>query len=279
MKFQPKAISGNVNVSKTHPLTELFWLLGGLVFFAGLVFSILGFVTDLAVSRTPISLEKWIGEKIIDKFSVEESPLLQRRFDSFLLSLNGDSPLQNYNFKLFISKEDEINAFALPGGYIVVNTGLLREVESENELAMVLYHELGHFAHRDHLRGLGRGLSINVAFAMLFGRDSAATELVSKTLLSYQVKYTKEQELAADRFGLEHLARHYGHAGGATDFFARLSNRDGEGRLPYLLASHPHPEARINYLNGIINLNSYAIGSTIQLSEKVKNEIITAGRK
>jgi predicted Zn-dependent protease len=272
MKFTPKSPDHKVNVSQTHPLAELFWLLGGLVLVAGIVFLALGLATDLAVSKTPLRVENWLGNQALKQFPATPHPALQCHLNNLLTTLPPDSPLRAYTFQVFLSENNEINAIALPGGNIVVYSGLLRQVESENELAMVLYHELGHFAHRDHLRGLGRGLGLTVASALLFGRDSAASEVVSKTLLSFQVNYSQHQESAADRFGLEMLTRHYGHAGGSTDFFSRLASTS-KGKLPYLLASHPHPENRIEKLNDLINENRYIIGITLPLAEDLQLKI------
>ncbi len=269
MKFTPKLPDHDVNVSRTHPLAELFWLLGGLVLMAGIVFTALGFATDLAVTKTPLRVENWLGKQALKRFPASPNPPLQRHLNSLLTTLPADSPLHAYTFQVFLSENNDVNAIALPGGNIVVYSGLLRQVESENELAMVLYHELGHFAHRDHLRGLGRGLGLTVASALLFGRDSAASEVVSKTLLSFQVNYSQSQESAADSFGLEMLTRHYGHAGGSTDFFSRLATTD-KGKLPYLLASHPHPENRIEELNELIDRNGYIIGITLPLAQDLR---------
>ncbi len=126
--------------------------------------------------------------------------------------------MHRYNFTIYLSDSDDVNAIALPGGRIVVFKGLLDQVESENELAMVLAHELGHFAHRDHMRGLGRGLGLAVATALLLGENNSASGLISKAVLTFQVKYSQSQESAADQFGVDLLTARYGHAGGAPAF-------------------------------------------------------------
>lgn len=258
MRFTPRQLEGNVNVSASHPLKELLWLSGGVLLLLGTLVVILGLVTDLAVAKTPISVENWLGRQVLQKFAGEESDALDRRLAFLLAGLPADSPLRQYRFRAFVEKNDDVNAIALPGGNIVVYSGLLKQVESENELAMVLAHELGHFAHRDHLRGLGRGLGLAVATGLLFGGDSQASSLVSKALLTFQAQYSQGQEAVADQFGLDLLARRYGHAGGATTFFVRLAGRSG-GRIPYLLASHPHPQARIDDLNARIKARRYAV--------------------
>ncbi len=271
MQFTPKQLVDNINVSKSHPLIELLWLLGGLILLSGLIFFILGITADWAVSKTPIKVETWIGQLALNEFPAEENQSLGEQLQSLLDSLPEESPLHQYNFRIFLSNAEDINAIALPGGNIVVFSGLLELMESENELAMVLAHELGHFAHRDHLSGLGRGLGIAVAATLLFGEESAASSLVSKALLTFQAKYSQDQESAADQFGLDLLTRRYGHAGGAIDFFSRLSE-DAGNKLPYLLASHPHPKDRIDALEQHIKEKNYRVKATEPLADKILPE-------
>jgi len=269
MKFTPKLPDDSVNVSKTHPLVELFWLLGGLVLACEIVFALLGLAADWAAAKIPINMENWLGDQALSQFPSQENPELKLRLQDLLDKVPSDSPLRQYHFRVFLSSNEEVNALAFPGGNIVVYSGLLKEIESENELSMILGHELGHFAHRDHLRALGRGLGLAVASALLFGQDSTTSRLVSNTLLSFQVAYSKAQEAAADRFGLELLNRRYGHAGGGTDFFVRMAKKTG-GRLPYLLASHPHPQVRIEKLHALIDEHGYQVGATLPLADGLR---------
>ncbi len=243
MKFTPKELEGNVNVSRTHPLKELAWLVGGLLAILAALYLALGLGTELAAAKIPVDAERWLGQRAIESFPAEQNPALQQRLEQLLKTLPSDSTLHRYHFTVRLYETEDVNAVALPGGNILVFSGLLNQVRSENELAMVLAHELGHYARRDHLRGLGRGLGISLATLLLFGQDSSATDLVTSLFLSFEARYSQKQEAEADSFGLELLMARFGHAGGATDFFARLAGQSG-GRLPYLLASHPHPLAR-----------------------------------
>ena len=270
MKFTPKQLDGNVNVSPTHPLIELFWLVGGLVLLVGLFFFILGVTTDWVVSKTPLKIENWMGELALNEFPAEENHGLEERLQALVDSLPESSLLHKYKFRVFLVDTEDVNAVALPGGNILVYTGLLKILKSENELAMVLAHELGHFAHRDHLRSLGRGLGVVVATTLLFGEGSSASSLVSKALLTFRAQYSQEQETAADRFGLDLLVKRYNHAGGATDFFSRLTDKAGD-ELPYLLASHPHPQSRIEALNERIKAQHYPVRETQPLANNLWN--------
>jgi len=271
VKFTPKHIEGNVNVSKTHPLVELGWLLGGLLLVGLVFYLLLGVLTELAVARIPISAEIWLGEQFVDSMEALENEPLQRRLQTLLDQLPAESPLHRYPFSVQLVDTEEINALALPGGHIVVFAGLLQQAASENELAMVLAHELGHFAHRDHLRRLGRGLGLTVATLLFFGEESAASELVRDLFLVSESHYSREQESAADRFGLDLLVARYGHAGGVTDFFDRVGKVSGT-RVPDLLASHPQPGARARALQELIAASGYRVGPTFPLGHDLLPE-------
>jgi len=272
VKFTPKHIEENVNVSRTHPLAEFAWLFGGVLLLVLIGYILLGIATEIAVAKTPVEAEGWLGEQVLGQMDFLESEALQQRLEKLLESLPTDSPLHAYDFSVQLVESDEINALALPGGNIVVFSGLVEQADSENEIAMVLAHELGHFANRDHLRRLGRGLSLAVAAFLLFGENNATGDLINKLFLVSESHYSREQESAADRFGLDLLVARYGHAGGATDFFARVGKKTGR-RAPYLLASHPHPGARIEELQGLIDTLLYRVESTVPLAEDLLNEL------
>lgn len=272
MKFTPKHIEDNVNVSKTHPLVELGWLVGGLLLLVLVFYLLLGLSTDIAIEKISVKTEIWLGEKFIGKMDPLDNQPLQKIQQKLVAHLPADSPLHEYDFHVQLVQSDEINALALPGGQIIVFTGLVEKTKSENEVAMVLAHELGHYANRDHLRRLGRGLGLTVASLLLFGESSTASDLASKFLLLGENHYSRQQEAAADRFGLDLLVASYGHAGGATDFFLRVGEKAGS-RAPYLLASHPHPQARIDEIEKLIAENHYPVKGTIPLDDELLDDV------
>jgi predicted Zn-dependent protease len=269
MKFIPRLPDENVNVSKTHPLAEFGWLMGGLILLCLLLFGGLGVAVDLSVAHIPPSLEGWLGEYAQRQFPATPSEPLQQRLDGLRQVLPADSPLRDQPFRILLDPSPAVNAVALPGNTIIVFAGLLQQVASENELAMVLAHELGHFEHRDHLRHLGRGLAMTTIVAVVFGKDSGLTELVSDLFLTWQAGYSRHQEAAADRYALDLLVARYGHAAGATDFFSRLAQQEGPSP-PYLLASHPDPENRVAELDGLISAAHYPLGEKGALNDDLE---------
>jgi len=266
MKFTPRLLTENVNVSRTHPLAELAWMLGGLALVLAVLYLLIGAAVEAVVDRLPPRAEHWLGRQALKNFAVAGNPALDHRLQALLDHLPPDSPLGGGEFRVWVAETEEINAVALPGECIVVFRGLLEAVASENELDMVLAHELGHYAGRDHLKGLGRGLVATVLAMTLFGSDSSAADLVAKITLSFDARYSQRQEAAADAWGLDLLVARHGHAGGAVDFFARMAEREDAPRLAYLRASHPHPGDRIRNLERRIAERGYRLEQVVPLS-------------
>jgi predicted Zn-dependent protease len=261
MKFTPKALSGNVNVSRTHPLAEFAWLIGGLLTLVAAIYLIFWLVAEMVAPRVPVAVEIWAGNHLLGRVATGRNPALQQRLDALVAALPDDSPLHRYDFSVSVINNGEVNAVALPGGHIAVFSGLLQEVRSENELAMVLAHELGHYARRDHLRGMGRGFGVTLVLAAIFGEDSRAADIAAKLFTGMEMRYSRQQEATADAFGLQLLVARYGHAGGAADFFTRLAGKN-DGLSDYLFASHPQPQARIAALQHMIAAAGYRTEAT-----------------
>jgi len=268
MKFVPKQADAKVNISKTHPLIEMAWLAGGLFLLIALVYLTLTLMTGWLVKHMPLEAEVWLGKKILMDEPGTPSPVLEKRLKTLIASLPPDSPLHQYKFSVHILKTDKVNAVALPGGTIVVFSGLLKEVGSENELSMILAHELGHYAHRDHLKRLGKGIVLGALSWVLFRNSSQP--LLFSFISGLDARYSQSQEEKADLWGLDLLYKRYGHVGGATDFFERLLIKAKAKKFEYLLASHPYPGKRIKKIIQRAKEKGYPIYPTQPLGEDIK---------
>jgi predicted Zn-dependent protease len=256
MSFDPSLPKDGINVSPTHPLREALLLVAGIVGVATLAVVVLAAATDLLVPRLPPDLEATIfsASWVSDEESAEHDPrsaYLQALVDD----LARDWPDNPYRFRVAVWDEPEPNALALPGGWIAVTSGLLDGVESENELAFVLGHEIGHFRNRDHLRGIGRGL----AFSLVLGAVSAtgASGVIQLAGLAGQLAdrgFGREQERDADVTGLELVQARYGHVHGAGDFFRRLPDagvESGASRVVGYFSTHPLSDERIRAIQAL----------------------------
>ena len=257
MKYTPKELKGNVNVSQTSPLKEFFLLLGALLGIVLIIYVGLGFAVDLVIPRLPAEIERSLGQVFSGIYADTEQTPASDQLQELLDKLLQEYPEEKRNYRTHLVPKCLVNAMALPGGNIVVFSGLIEEVESENELTFVLAHELGHFANRDHLRGLGRGLVLLTISTALLGTDNAVNELIMNSLVNVQMKFSQEQERKADLYGLDLLNKRYGHVGGATDFFQKMAAREKKSRLSYYFASHPYPLDRVEDLKEEIQLKGY----------------------
>lgn len=147
--------------------------------------------------------------------------------------------------------DDIINAFTLPGGYLFINTGLIRLSESESELASAISHELGHVAARHYTRqasraGLLTGLSVPLIF--LGGIPGmAAREVANIGLPVGMFKFSRDFETEADMLGIQYLYKSGYDPNAAIDMFERVAaaERSHPGAVSQLFNTHPLTTDRI----------------------------------
>ncbi len=259
MKYTPKKIKTNVNISQTSSLRELFLLLSGALVVLIVIYVGLGFCVDIIAPRIPYEVEQGLG-KLFNKFYEKEQQTDEAdRLRHLLAELEKGLAEKKREYTIHLVKNPQVNAMALPGGHIVVFTGLLNRIDTDHELAFVLAHELGHFINRDHLRGLGRGLLIWAFFATILGQDNSATNFLGNSLMGIQMKFSRHQETMADMFALELISRCYGHVSGAKEFMKKIASDEKKGRMAYYFATHPFPAHRIANINNEIKEKGYSL--------------------
>ncbi len=165
-----------------------------------------------------------------------------------------------YNFSFFVIEDPVINAFALPGGFIGVHTGLLEATRNEDELAGVLAHEVAHVTQRHIARSIHSSqrqsmmsmaimLGAILAAAAGAGGDvvQGAIAVAQGTAAQQQINFTRSNEYEADRVGIEALANAGFDPQGMASFFEVISrsNTPMEYRTPEFLRTHPVSSARI----------------------------------
>jgi len=261
MKYVARPPQKNVNVSDQYPLIQFGQLLVVLLVGLTLLYFALGALVDFGVGYVPYELERKLGGKQVgslllgepgEKFA-KETKYLQKIVDELVRDLPNKADYPEDWFRVTVYPSEVENAFATLGGNLAITEGLLQAASSENEIAMVLGHEIGHIVSRDPLRGLGRGLFL-VLFSSLLGSDVADSSLVSNTLVLGHQGYSRGQESEADKLGLRLLVDRYGHAFGATKFFERMDHKDGtsESLGSDILSSHPDSGKRIKALEKMI---------------------------
>jgi predicted Zn-dependent protease len=135
------------------------------------------------MSWIPVAVEEQIGRVIVPYYEQQaDKSITQAQLNEHLdkLETDLDSPLhKNRDYRILYIPQDTVNVIALPGDVIVVYQGLLKQLESDNELTIILGHELGHFENREHLRKLSKVWLIRVAIPSLLVNPSALESLLA----------------------------------------------------------------------------------------------------
>lgn len=247
---------------------QLLILLGIFAGFTLVIIWLISWIASSIVWLIPYSVEQQLGSVIVPVYDRLAPPSpAQSTLNQLLDRLEAQLPpqqRQNRDYQVLYIPEDTVNALALPGDRIIIYAGLVEQAQSENELMMVLGHELGHFTNRDHLRSLGRAVIVQIAIAYFVGdvgwiQSSAASSIAALS----STQYSQSQESQADEVGLTLLQQTYGHVAGATDFFARMSQK--QALDIDFLASHPAPGKRVKELRQLIKECNYKVEQKLPL--------------
>ncbi len=190
---------------------------------------------------------------------VIEDPLLDDYINKLGRQLVNNSEARGTPFTFFLVDDPRINAYAGPGGYIGVYSGLVLTTRSENELAAVLAHEITHVVQRHLLRawhadenlGLVQGAALLAAILVgtLAGGDAGiATAMgIQAAVRQQQINFTRQNEKEADRIGIDIMQQAGFDPRAMPTFFARMgrANRAYATKLPEFLRTHPVTNARI----------------------------------
>lgn len=262
MKYQPSLPGHNDNVSHEHPLKDFAVILGWLLAISALVFWLLGLAVDSIVDNLSHESEASLV-KLLPSSTIDPAPGTlpqQTQLQALVDSMRGCAGLR-LPARVSLNESQVPNAAVMPGGHIVVFSGLIKNVQSENGLAFVLAHEMGHITQRDHLRAMGRGIVLFGISALLTGGDSGLSELLVPINNLGQAKYSRTREAAADAAALRILNCRYGHAGGATEFFDSMKHKDASlFGMTHYVASHPAMQDRIDTLNRAIRDGGLKVG-------------------
>ena len=224
-----------------------------LVLVAALYF-VVGWTVNLMLPLISFEREqRWFGSlNLTSDASPERSKNDDRLHQAGLVldRLTGLPDAPPLRFSLILLPDSDPNAFAFPGGTIGVTSGLLDLLDEDVALAFVLGHELGHFAQRDHLRGLGRRVGHSLMWMILFGNNGAdfAGEHLTRFL---DLSYSRGQEEKADAYGLRLVYESYGTVEGTDRLFAWLEANRNLPEWASLLTTHPDPGDRVENLRQV----------------------------
>ena len=214
-------------------------------------------VAALVAPRVPVSWEERLGQAVVEHLAPQPircaDPKRARIIDEIITRLTAPVPDSPYTFRVMVVNDPTMNAFAAPGGYIVVFRGLLERTQTAEELAGVLAHELQHVLHRHTTRALLQHASTGLLLAAVTGDASGAMVYGLETArLIGLLRYSRLNEEEADAKGMRMLLAAKIDPQGMIGFFEVLRKAGGEvpGLLKYL-STHPSTEDRIERLKSL----------------------------
>lgn len=151
-----------------------------------------------------------------------------------------------FKWRLRVIKDDStLNAFCTPGGYIYIYTGILRFLESEDQFAGVLGHEIGHADMRHSTRQMTKQYGVQVLLDVLAGDHKMLKEVTAGIV---GLKFSREHETEADQRSVEYLCPTSYNADGGAAFFQKIEAM-GSAKQPEFLSTHPNPANRIEHFH------------------------------
>ncbi len=211
--------------------------------------------------------EKEFGEAFFrslhSQIAINQDAEIQQYIQTIGEKLVANSDLPGNPFHFFVVLENDINAFAGPGGYIGVNSGLILMTEAESELASVMAHEIAHVTQRHLYRAAEAAGRLSIPTmaatlaAILLGTQSpqmgqAAIMAIQAGSMQFQIDFTRENEEEADRVGMQTLSGSQFDPRSMPTFFERLqqSTRYYGQNIPEFLRTHPVTASRISDTRG-----------------------------
>ncbi len=220
-----------------------------------MLFVILPRMADTLATLIPVEREVALGKTIVAQMEQAlgaadmgalkcQNPQGHAALDAMLARLTQAQALQ-YDLEVQVFDHEMINAFAAPGGQVVVLRGLLDNVSGPDAVAAVLAHEIGHVEERDATRHALRAAGSAGLLSMVLGDVTGGTLAVLLGERLIQAGYTREAEARADRFALDMLNAARVDSAGMARFFDHLHELNGDiPQLPEYFATHPASDAR-----------------------------------
>jgi predicted Zn-dependent protease len=207
---------------------------------------------NLLTTEDELSLGKQFDAEIAKEAEFLEDPEIVGYVDDLTQRLAKVCKRADIEYHVRVVVSDEISAFAVPGGFLYVNLGLMRAAKSEAELAGVMGHEIGHVVGRHGAKHMTQQMGLAAIVGVIAGDDPGLTKEIVGGLVAVGgqgllLKYGREDELEADSYGIQNLYDAGIDPSGLVTFFDELRNQEG-GEDPgvlQMLSTHPPTKQRI----------------------------------
>lgn len=234
--------------------------------------TILGQATaPVAGHAMTIGEERKIGEKlkfaVRGEFRILDHPDISQYINRLGHQVLGVAGPQYFDYRFYVVKSDQFNAFAAPAGLVFFYTGLIESMKTEDELISVLAHEIGHVVSRHIAQRSEKGGKVNTA-AMVLGLASLALGIpaLSQGLLTgslaagqaVNLHYSRVDEEQSDRLSFDWMKEMHRNPEAMEDMLRtmRRITRYRSGKLPQYLLTHPNPEFRLDYVQSLMAIDS-----------------------
>lgn len=196
-----------------------------------------------------VSIGKMLQPKIATQFKISNDEQINNRVAKIGEKLANVSDRKDLIYHLKVIEDEDLNAFTTPGGYIYINSGLIKKA-TDDELACVTGHEIGHIAARHIAKKLQAQIGYDVLLNIA-SRSSGVAELRKAASISYDLimlGYSREDEMLADRLGVKYAYKAGYDPFAMITFLEKLKDANGKEMGFVFLRSHPYTSQRIKML-------------------------------
>jgi beta-barrel assembly-enhancing protease len=206
-------------------------------------------------TKDEVALGRDLDKQVKKDFKILKDRLMQERLDIIGQRISAVSDRQDLKYTFGIIKDDEFNAFAIPGGFVYVNSGLINEA-NDDELAAVLAHEIGHIAARHSVKRLQANMGYQILLNIALGKDKAGaiSEVLNITYNIIALGFSRQDEFLADKLSVKYSYAAGFNPYGMITFFRKLENNKKSGTDLVFLSSHPPIKDRIERVEKEITL-------------------------
>ena len=223
---------------------------------AGLYFWGIPTVASFLTPHIPVAWEEQLGQSVVETLAPAEkrclNPARAQKLERILKMLISSASPSPYSFRVMVVNFPAVNAFAAPGGTIVIFHGLLERTRTAEELAGVLAHEMQHILRRHATRALLQQLSMKLILAAATGDATGLAYGLEGASALGMLKYNRENEEEADREAVRMLIAAGIDPRGLPAFFETLQREDQKSlKLPAYFSTHPELKERILRLKAL----------------------------
>lgn len=181
--------------------------------------------------------------------------------EKYLVSNGLSSELSNFAWEFNLVKDKQVNAFCMPGGKIVVYEGLLTVAQTEDELAVVIGHEIAHAVAKHSNESMSQQMAVEYGKAILskaLSEKSALVQVAASTVfglgtqVGVMLPYSRKHEYEADYMGIVFMEMAGYDSQASVDFWKKMSSSSGDSKVQELLSTHPSDEKRVANLQSKI---------------------------